>query len=135
MFAIVCNWVFNDFKPLRIWTLQWYMSLTRWSKVNIQNRCLKNSNFSPIFQPLKTDFQKSFYFFLKPWSIGSLTYLKRFWCLLLVFHTFYVLKIGCAQVLSKRGPMGIRTFSGIIYQCAVKAELKGYDIENNTRNR
>ena len=35
------------------------MPLTRWSKVNIQNRCLKNSNFSPIFQPLKTDFWKS----------------------------------------------------------------------------
>ena len=34
---------------------------------NSHNRYLKKANFSPIFQPLKTDFQKSFQFFLKLW--------------------------------------------------------------------
>ena len=44
------------------------MTITRPIKANIQNRCLKIANFQPIFQPLKTDFQKSVYYFLKLWS-------------------------------------------------------------------
>ena len=80
------------------------MTITRPIKANIQNRCLKIPNFRPIFQPLKTDFQKSLYFFLKLWSIGSSTYLKRFFLFIIRFWQNLSFKNRLRSSVRKKRP-------------------------------